>query len=155
MKIKRLTKEDAKESVATGLWEAASSGFQEDAPWTVPQLLDLIASDSAIVVATFLEEDGQEKIVGVLVASKTTVESDVYMVAVREEYKRQGIGQQLFHYFISYCQEAGLETIFLEVRESNTPAYNLYTSLGFQEIGRRRSYYSQPIEDALMMKFDL
>lgn len=155
MKIKVLTKDDATESVATGLWEAASSGFQEDAPWTISQLLDLIASDSALVLAAVKEEAEVEEIMGVLVASKTTVESDVYMVAVKEEYKRQGIGRQLFQSLMTYCKKAELDTIFLEVRESNIPAYHLYKSLGFQEIGRRRAYYSQPIEDALMMKFDL
>ena len=51
--------------------------------------------------------------------------------------------------------ENNLETIFLEVRETNRAAYQLYSKIGFQEIGRRKNYYSEPVEDALMMKHDL
>lgn len=149
--IRKLTTEDATTEMAANLWEVATSGFGEDSPWTEDQLFKLLEADNSIMLAATQEE----QIAGVLVASTTTVESDIYMVVVGEDYKRQGIGQQLFHYLIQYCTEKGLETIFLEVRESNTPAFNLYKSLGFEEIGRRRAYYSQPIEDALMMKVDL
>lgn len=150
-KIRKLAKEDASKELAANLWEVATSGFGEDSPWTEEQLFKLLEAGNTIMLAAMQEE----QIVGVLVASTTTVESDIYMVVVGKDYKQQGIGQQLFHHLIDDCTEDGLETIFLEVRESNTPAFNLYNSLGFEEIGRRRAYYSQPIEDALMMKFDL
>lgn len=149
--IRKLTKADATEELAANLWQVATSGFGEDSPWTEEQLFKLLEAGNSIMLAGMQEEE----IVGLLVASTTTVESDIYMVVVGEDFKRQGIGQQLFSYLIEYCTKEGLETIFLEVRESNLPAYNLYKSLGFEEIGRRRAYYSKPIEDALMMKFDL
>lgn len=149
--IRKLTKADATEELAANLWQVATSGFGEDSPWTEEQLFKLLEAGNSIMLAGMQEEE----IVGLLVASTTTVESDIYMVVVGEDFKRQGIGQQLFSYLIDYCTKEGLETIFLEVRESNLPAYNLYKSLGFEEIGRRRAYYSKPIEDALMMKFDL
>jgi ribosomal protein S18 acetylase RimI-like enzyme len=44
-------------------------------------------------------------------------------------------------------------TVFLEVRESNKAARNLYLSLGFQELGRRPEYYETPLEPAIVMKF--
>lgn len=149
--IRKLSKEDATPEMAANLWQTATSGFGEDSPWTEEQLFKLLEAGNSIMLAAIQEE----QIAGVLVASTTTVESDIYMVVVGEDYKRQGIGQQLFHQLIVDCTAQGLETIFLEVRESNTPAFNLYKSLGFEEIGRRRAYYSGPIEDALMMKFDL
>ena len=151
IEIRKLTTEDATTELAANLWEVATSGFGEDSPWTEDQLFKLLEARNSIMLAAIQEEE----IVGLLVASTTTVESDIYMVVVGEDYKRQGIGQQLFSYLIDYCTKEGLETIFLEVRESNLPAFNLYKSLGFEEIGRRRAYYSRPIEDALMMKFDL
>lgn len=149
--IRKLTKKDATEELAGNLWAVATSGFGEDSPWTEDQLFKLLKAGNSIMLAAIQEEE----IVGLIVASTTTVESDIYMVVVDEDYKRQGIGQQLFQELIAYCTEEGLETIFLEVRESNLPAFNLYKSLGFEEIGRRRAYYSKPIEDALMMKYAL
>ena len=151
IEIRKLTTEDATKELAANLWAVATSGFGEDSPWTEEQLFKLLEAGNSIMLVAIQEA----QITGVLVASTTTVESDIYMVVVDEEFKRQGIGQQLFSYLIEYCTEQGLETIFLEVRESNIPAFNLYKSLGFEEIGRRRAYYSRPIEDALMMKFDL
>ena len=149
--IRKLTTTDATKELAAKLWAVATSGFGEDSPWTEEQLFNLLEAGNSIMLTAIREE----QIVGLLVASTTMVESDIYMVVVAEDYKRQGIGRQLFHSLIDYSIEQGLETIFLEVRESNTPAFNLYKSLGFEEIGRRRAYYSRPIEDALMMKFDL
>lgn len=149
--IRKLTTEDATRDLAANLWQVATSGFGEDSPWTEDQLFNLLKAENSIMLAGIQEE----QIVGILVASTTTVESDIYMVVVAEEYKRQGIGQQLFSYLIDYCTKEGLVTIFLEVRESNLPAFNLYKSLGFEVIGRRRAYYSRPIEDALMMQFEL
>lgn len=149
--IRKLTTEDATRDLAANLWQVATSGFGEDSPWTEDQLFNLLKAENSIMLAGIQEE----QIVGILVASTTTVESDIYMVVVAEEYKRQGIGQQLFSYLIDYCTKEGLATIFLEVRESNLPAFNLYKSLGFEVIGRRRAYYSRPIEDALMMQFEL
>lgn len=149
--IRELTTADATEEMAATLWAVATSGFGEDSPWTEEQLLRLLVGGQSIMLAA--TQAGE--VVGLLVASETTVESDVYMVVVGADHKRQGIGKQLFHQLITYCTEKDLATIFLEVRESNLPAYNLYKSLGFEEIGRRRAYYSKPIEDALMMKIDL
>lgn len=151
IEIKKLTKEDASVELAKTLWQVATSGFGENSPWTEKQLFKLLEAGNSTMLAAMQEE----KIVGLLVASTTTVESDIYMIVVGEDFKRQGIGRKLLEYLIEDCTEQGLETIFLEVRETNTPAYNLYEAVGFEEIGRRRAYYSSPIEDALMMKLDL
>lgn len=153
--IKELTKADAIESVAGTLWIVANSGFQGQAGWTEDQLLQSLHAENSIVLAAETLKDETKQKVGVLIASKTFVESDIYMIVVREEYKQRGIGQQLLQALVAYCRKENLEKIFLEVRESNCPARKLYESVGFEKIGRRRAYYSQPIEDALMMKLDL
>ncbi len=155
VKIKKLNENDAEKSIATALWGTADSGFKEDSPWTVDQFLKTLTAGRASILTANITDNGKDKIVGLLIARTTTVESDIYMVVVGKDYKRQGIGRKLFRSFIKVCAEKKLETIFLEVRESNTSARKLYKSLGFKEIGRRKAYYSQPIEDALMMKLDL
>ena len=56
---------------------------------------------------------------------------------------------------INICRSNGVEDIFLEVRESNVSARALYVKLGFAEIGKRKKYYSNPTEDAILMKLSL
>lgn len=155
VKIKRLTKDDAKETIAKELWEVAESGFPNGSVWTADQFLQTLTASNSIVLAVTLTEEDVEKIVGLLVASRTTVESDIYMIVVAENYKQRGLGRKLLEALIKTCQMLGLETIFLEVRETNLPALRLYESLDFKEIGRRKGYYSKPTEDGLMMKLDL
>lgn len=155
VKIKRLTKDDATEINAKTLWEVAESGFQNGSVWTADQFLQTLTASNSIVLAATLIEDDTKKIVGLLVASRTTIESDIYMIVVAEDYKQRGLGRKLLEALIETCQMLGLETIFLEVRETNLPALSLYKSLDFKEIGRRKGYYSKPTEDGLMMKLDL
>lgn len=155
VKIKRLTKDDAKETIAKELWEVAESGFPNGSVWTADQFLQTLTASNSIVLAVTLTEEDVEKIVGLLVASRTTIESDIYMIVIAEDYKQRGLGRKLLEALIKTCQMLGLETIFLEVRETNLPALRLYESLDFKEIGRRKGYYSKPTEDGLMMKLDL
>ncbi len=74
-------------------------------------------------------------------------------LAVRPEYQRQGVAQAILGSFIRYGQE-NLAFITLEVREHNAPAISLYEKNGFQTVGRRKNYYSEIHEDALLMTLD-
>ena len=49
----------------------------------------------------------------------------------------------------------GVRKIFLEVRISNTAAIRLYETCGFEQVGERKKYYSDPVEDALVMKWEM
>ena len=79
-------------------------------------------------------------------------EGQVANVAVSPEQRRQGIGRRLMEELIVRCLALGGSSISLEVRESNQPARRLYEGLGFQEVGQRRGYYTQPPEDAILMQ---
>ncbi len=74
-------------------------------------------------------------------------------LAVRPEYQRQGVAQAILGSFIRYGRE-NLAFITLEVREHNLPAISLYEKNGFQTVGRRKNYYSEIHEDALLMTLD-
>jgi ribosomal-protein-alanine N-acetyltransferase len=78
-------------------------------------------------------------------------EAEIYRVAVRSDKRRRGIGYRLLDYAIKSERGHGLESVFLEVRESNVPARNLYRSYGFVEIGERKRYYHDPVESAIVM----
>lgn len=78
--------------------------------------------------------------------------ADLYNIAVKEEYRRKGIARKLLSECLRQCQGMGVNGIFLEVRESNIPALNFYDKMGFIKIGKRKGYYSNPSEDAVIMK---
>ena len=71
-------------------------------------------------------------------------------MAVRPEYRRQGVADRLLDVFCRFGQ-ARLAFLTLEVRPSNTAAVALYEKHGFREAGRRKNYYENPTEDALLL----
>ena len=76
-------------------------------------------------------------------------------VAVSPAYRRQGIGESLMVALMEALKERGIESLTLEVRASNEGAIALYDRLGFQQVGRRPNYYTDPREDALIMRKEL
>ena len=73
-------------------------------------------------------------------------------VAVHPDYRRRGIGERLITELISQLKGMGNECLTLEVRASNHGAIALYEKLGFTEVGRRKNYYRNPREDALILR---
>ena len=78
-------------------------------------------------------------------------EGEIMNVAVRKEYRRKGVAGRLMKELLSRAEKRGAARFILEVREGNLPAIRLYESLGFLHAGRRRNFYSDPAEDALIM----
>lgn len=78
-------------------------------------------------------------------------EGEISNVAVLAKARRRGIAGDLLRLALSNAQGFGISDFTLEVREGNTAALSLYESFGFQIEGRRRNYYTNPTEDALIM----
>ena len=74
-------------------------------------------------------------------------------IAVDPKYRRQGVAEELLGAFLRFGR-ANLAFITLEVRESNAPAIALYMKHGFAQVGRRRGYYDDPKEDAILMTLE-
>ena len=74
-------------------------------------------------------------------------------IAVDPNYRRQGVAEAILSAFLRFGQ-AHLAFLTLEVRASNAPAIALYEKLGFQQVGRRKDYYREPKEDALLLTRD-
>jgi len=89
-------------------------------------------------------------LLGFVVARINGDDCELENIAVAEGVKRQGVGSDLVRALKAEAQMQGAIRIFLEVRESNSPARALYEKCGFQIIGRRSSYYSNPAEDAVL-----
>lgn len=78
-------------------------------------------------------------------------EGHITNVAVHPDHRRKGLARILVMQLMDAGEKNGLERFTLEVRPSNTAALALYTSLGFQEAGRRTGYYKDNGEDALIL----
>jgi ribosomal-protein-alanine N-acetyltransferase len=72
-------------------------------------------------------------------------------LAVRQEYRKQGVASALLDVFLRFAQAQNLEFLTLEVRLSNQAAKGLYMKHGFAQVGRRKDYYDDPREDAILM----
>lgn len=93
-------------------------------------------------------EDGRA--VGYVGMYVLTGEADIVRVAVLPDFRKRGIARAV----LEYSLKAADCDVFLDVRESNFAAIGLYRSLGFYDTGVRKNYYSEPEENAVLMKRD-
>jgi ribosomal-protein-alanine N-acetyltransferase len=95
-------------------------------------------------------EDG--RIVGYICLWEVADELHVTNVAVHPDARRRGFARALLESVFARARAAGNRMVLLEVRPSNTEALTLYESFGFRVVGRRRGYYYDTGEDALVME---
>ena len=118
-------------------------------PWTRDMLArELAQSDVAHV---FLMRLAGGPIAGFCSCWIVVDELHVNTLVVDLPYRRQGLGVTLMRWVMDEAVRRGVRRATLEVRESNQAALALYRSLGFQVVARRQKYYSQPVEDALIL----
>lgn len=80
-------------------------------------------------------------------------DAELIRIAVDTTFRRQGIGEQLLSDLLQEVRKRDINDIFLEVRSSNEAAIGLYTKAGFINAGVRKGYYSNPTEDAIIMRY--
>lgn len=81
-------------------------------------------------------------------------EAEIHHFYLDPSFRGRGLGFRLMSRFLSYAESAGVRRVFLEVRESNRRALELYSSLGFSPSGVRPNYYQGPSEDAILMVYN-
>lgn len=96
-----------------------------------------------------------QRIVGYIVARESAGELHINNVAVRNQYRRRGIGSALLEQIVEAAKRLKVRAAFLEVRNSNRAAQAMYEKHGFKAIARRADYYSDPREDAVVMSLVL
>ena len=116
-------------------------------PWSEDALRSELWNDSAVIIVAE-GEDGS--VLGYAGLQTVLDEGYITNVAVDSTYRRQGVADELISAFVRFGQ-AKLAFLTLEVRSSNAPAIALYAKHGFVEVGRRKNYYEEPKEDALLM----
>lgn len=92
---------------------------------------------------------------GFVVASLVPPESEIEFIAVAPEYQRRGIGRALLTAAMEELRRRGVTQVLLEVRESNVSAQAMYRNAGFVETRRRSGYYSDPVEDAILLQLQI
>ncbi len=119
-------------------------------PWTVPMLEEEMDN----LCASFIVAEGADgAVLGYAGLHVAVDEGYIDNIAVREEYRRQGVGEALLGAFLRFGKEH-LAFLTLEVRPSNAPAIQFYLKHGFVQVGRRKNYYSAPQEDAILMTLE-
>lgn len=98
------------------------------------------------------EVDGS--IVGMIVVWLLVAEAHVATLATHPNFRRQGIAKSLLSHALQVLSAEGAQSSFLEVRASNIAAQEMYRKFGYKESGRRRHYYKDNDEDAILMHLD-
>ena len=115
-------------------------------PWSL-ESLELMLTDQASALVAL--EDG--RVLGYVGMMCVLDEGQIINVAVHPDARRRGVGRRLLEAAQTYAKERGIVFLSLEVRESNIAARSLYSSLGWEEQGIRKGFYSHPVENACVM----
>jgi [ribosomal protein S18]-alanine N-acetyltransferase len=117
-------------------------------PWSETTFRGLLRRrDAELVVATV-----DDHVVGYAVFWCVVDQGELGNVAVIGSARRRGIGELLVAEIIERAARRRVREVFLEVRPSNLTARRLYERFGFEPVGRRRNYYQEPVEDALVLR---
>ena len=140
MQIRPMTKEDCVQVAAI---EAASFSV----PWSLNAFTETVEKENFRYFV--VEEEGE--ILGYCGFLFVLDEAEIPNVCVKASARKRGIGKQMMSVLIEEAKKLGMAVLYLEVRESNTPARTLYKSLGFEENGIRKNFYEHPVEHAVLM----
>ncbi len=121
-------------------------------PWRRETFAELIGRST---LEMLVMEHSEEGIVGYAVLWCILDQGELANLAIVPRMRSKGLGNRLMARVIEVARERGVETLFLEVRESNAHALELYRRFGFSQVGLRRGYYDHPREDARILKAEL
>ncbi len=116
-------------------------------PTSEGALRSLISTNGAF--CALCVEDGA--LLGFCTVVTVLDEAQIINVATDARHKRQGVASEVLGFVLAECRARGIISISLEVRESNEAAISLYKAHGFTVAGKRRDFYSNPRENALVM----
>lgn len=122
-------------------------------PWPRSAFRDLLGAPHAHIAVA--ERRVDDPIIGYCVLLHAADEGEIANIATEPSVRGQGVGAQLLDHALDTAQHYGVRAVYLEVRTSNGAARALYASRGFEVVGRRRAYYRNPLEDALVLRRDI
>lgn len=117
--------------------------------WSEKIIADEVAKERVIVIKD------KENIVDYCIFMIAADEGEILRIAVDNKQRKKGYGKKLLSFAIDEIKRQGVISVFLEVRAANSAARALYSSVGFEEIGKRKNYYNNPKEDAIIYKMEI
>ena len=119
--------------------------------FSVPWSEDSFYKEATNPLAEYIIARIDDKIVGYAGFWSVSGEGQITNIAVLKEYRRNKIAYKMISSLIERAKELKLETLSLEVRESNIAAISLYLGMSFKKVGTRKKYYKNPEENAVLM----
>jgi ribosomal-protein-alanine N-acetyltransferase len=116
-------------------------------PWTKRFFEEALISP--ISVNLVMKKDSET--LGYIILYSVADEAHILNIAVHPSHRGKGCASSLIQYVLGYFERKGVHEFFLEVREGNMAAIRLYKRFGFEKIGKRKKYYTETNEDALVM----
>ncbi len=117
-------------------------------PWQRDTFLELIDRPT---LELFVMEHVSLGIVGYAVLWCILDQGELANLAIVPALRGRGLGTRLLGRVVDVARTRGVETLYLEVRDSNRAALGLYSRFGFSQVGLRRGYYDRPKEDARIL----
>lgn len=137
---------------------AACARLQQDAffhPWDEDTFERFFLEQNYVCLVAC---DAVRRIGGVIVARHVADETEIITVIVEKKHRHKSIGRALVQALCDKLSQLGSQKLFLEVRQDNHSAVNLYLNQGFKQVGMRDKYYAQTNQSdacALVMRYDL
>ncbi len=122
-------------------------------PWSRTLLLDELGSPDGLNFAAVARQETSDIVVGYVCARMCCGECSIYKIACRPEYRRKGIGSRLLRHIMNRAVQHDVHDFTLEVREQNAAGRAFYENRHFVSAGRRKRYYDDNREDAIIMHF--
>lgn len=126
---------------------AALEAASFSTPWSENSIRSELDNEWAIWLVA-LEEDHLAGYLGVQYGPDG---GDILTIATDPAFRGRGVAKQLIAAMTDLLKQKNLQWLTLEVRPSNESALGLYEKMGFRQVGRRKRYYKNPTEDAILM----
>ncbi len=124
----------------------------EESVFPVPWSYESLASDVCEhEIAVYVVGLCKDEVVSYAGLWHVLEESHITNIAVKKKYRRIGIGKKMIKILLDTARELDVKSVTLEVRESNVAAIGLYEKAGFFKANRRKKYYTDNFEDAIIM----
>ncbi len=129
-----------------------SDQLREAPHWPLESYLAAIDASRTPLRVALVAAPNDGPVLGYCIAVVASPDAEIETIAVAPEHHRQGIARFLLLTLVTRLEELNVCQIYLEVRESNHAAQAFYAAAGFEGAGRRKRYYNDPEEDALILQ---
>ncbi len=119
--------------------------------WSLGSLEETYEQERTLLLGAWMKET----LAGYLILYYVLDEGEIARIAAAPAARRKGVGSSLLEELENRCGEIKVQRLLLDVRAGNETARSFYRGHGFQEDGKRKNFYTNPVEDGILMSKDL